>query len=99
MKKDIQGLMDHGILKVSTKCKENEITVIVPHFYILEPLKINYQSKESGVTPLIICLPGPILYEFDKVVTWRYNATVLEDGKEVMIEACRFVENIAYLVG
>lgn len=49
--------------------------------------------------PLIICLPVLIPYESDKVVPWRYNAPVLEDGKEVMIEAVRSVENIADVSG
>lgn len=95
VKKDIQGLMDQGILQASTKRKEDEVLVIVPQFDIPKPLIINYQSKESDVTPLIICFPGSILYESDKVVPWRYNATMLEDGKEVMIEATQSAKNIA----
>lgn len=51
------------------------------------------------MTPLIVCLPGPILYGSDKAVPWRYNAIVLEDGKEVMIKATRSIENIANISG
>lgn len=87
VKKDIWGLMDQGILQVSTKRKKDELVVIVPQFDIYEPLEITYQSKESVLIPLIISLPGPIMYESDKDVPWRYNSIVLEDGKKVMIEA------------
>lgn len=99
VKKDIQGLMDQGILQVSSKHKKDEVIVIVSQFDILKPLKINYQCKESVVTPLIIFLPGLIMYESDKVIPWRCNATMLEDGKKVMIEAARSIENIADVNG
>lgn len=95
VKKDIQGLLNQGSLQISTKRKKDEVAIIVPQFDISEPLKITYQNKESVATPLIICLPGPSLYESDKVVPNRYNAVVLEDGKEVIIEAARSIENIA----
>lgn len=42
MKKDIQGLMDQGILQVSTKRKEDEVFVIFPQFDIPEALEITY---------------------------------------------------------
>lgn len=51
------------------------------------------------MTPLIIYFPGLVPYESDKVVPWRYNATVLEDGKEVMIEVDRSVDNVADVSG
>lgn len=62
-------------------------------------MEINYQSKESVLTPLIICFPEPISYESEKVVHWSYNATVLEDGKKVMIEVVKYVENIEDVSG
>ena len=68
VKKNIQGLMDQGILQVSTKRNDDEIVVIVPQFDIPKSLEITYQSKENVVTPLIICFPGPIMYESDKAV-------------------------------
>lgn len=51
------------------------------------------------MTPLIICFPGSIPYESDKAVPLRYNATMLEDGKKLMIEATRSIENIEYVSG
>lgn len=51
------------------------------------------------MTPLIICFPGPISYESDKVVPCRYNTTVLEDGKEVMVKVAQSFENIADVIG
>ena len=99
MKKNTQGLIDQDILQVSTKRKEDEVDVIFPEFDIPCPLEITYQSKESVVTPLIICFPRHIPYESHKIVPWRYNATVSENGKEVMIEANRSVENITDVSG
>lgn len=81
VEKDIQGLMDYGILHGSTKRKEDEVVVVVNQFDIPKPLEINYHNKESALTPLVICLPGPISYESDKTIPWRYNATILEYGK------------------
>lgn len=40
VKKDIQGLIDHGILQANTKRKEDDVVVVIPRFYIPKPLEI-----------------------------------------------------------
>ena len=55
---------------------------------------MEYHSKPV-VTPLVISLPGPVPYKSDKVVPYKYNATVLEDGVEIPILPMPDVANIA----
>ena len=54
---------------------------------------MEYHSKPA-VTPLVISLPGPVPYKSDKVVPYKYNATILEDGVEVPIQPMPDVGNI-----
>ena len=56
-------------------------------------LKLNYHSKPT-ISPLVISLPGPVPYKSDKVVPYKYNATILEDGVEVPIQPMPNVGNI-----
>ena len=44
--------------------EEVGVNVIVPHFDIPTPVEITYCSKPT-VTPIVICLPGPIPYKSD----------------------------------
>ena len=69
------------------------LNVIVPHFDIPTPVEIAYRSKPAA-TPLATCLPGHVPYKYDKDVPYKYNATILEDGKEVSIKPLLTVENI-----
>ncbi|XP_050889100.1 uncharacterized protein LOC127094288 [Lathyrus oleraceus] len=62
---------------------DNEVNVIVPHFNDSEPIQITYDSRNTSVTPLVINLPGPVPYQFDKVVPYKYNATMIENGNDV----------------
>lgn len=48
---------------------------------------------------MVIRLVGPTLYESDKVVPYKYNATMLEDGKEVHIPSFSSVVNIVDVSG
>ena len=57
------------------------------------PFEIEYCSKPV-VAPVVIFLPGPVPYKLDKVVPYKYNATILEDGVEVPIQPLYNVENI-----
>ena len=43
----------------------------------------------------MICLSGPVPFKSDKVVPYKYNATILEDGVEVPIQPLSDVKNIA----
>ena len=61
------------------------MNVIVPYFSVLAPIEIEYCSYPV-VSPVVICLSGPVPYESDKVVPYKYNATILEDGVEVTIQ-------------
>ncbi|XP_050890649.1 uncharacterized protein LOC127096071 [Lathyrus oleraceus] len=51
--------------------------------------------QNTVVSPLVIHLEGPMPYQSDKVVHYKYNATMIEDDKEVTITAFPFVVNIA----
>ncbi|XP_050890962.1 uncharacterized protein LOC127096434 [Lathyrus oleraceus] len=75
------------------------VNVIVPHFNIPEPVVIAYNSQKSVVSPLVIRLAGPTPYESDKVVPYKYNSTMLEDGKEVPIPPLSSVINIVDVSG
>ena len=72
---------------------EEGVNVIVPCFGAPAHLEVEYYSK--SLTPLVISLPGPIPYKSDKVVPYKYNATILEDGVEVPIQPMPDVGNIA----
>lgn len=48
---------------------------------------------------MVIRLAGPTPYEYDKVVPYKYNATMIEDDKEVPIPALPAVVNIADVSG
>ena len=61
------------------------MNVIVPCFGAPTHLEVEYHSKPV-FTPLVISLPGPVPYKSDKVVPYKYNATILEDGVEIPIQ-------------
>lgn len=73
---------------------EDEFNMIVPHFEMLESVEVDYYGK-TVVRLLVICLPGAVPYSSHKVVPYKYNATILEDGKELEIQPLPFVVNIA----
>lgn len=60
---------------------------------------IAYDGQKTVVSPLVIRLAGPTPYESDKDVPYKYNATIVEDGKEVHIPAFPSVVNIANVSG
>lgn len=60
---------------------------------------IAYNIQNFVVSPLVIHLESPTPYESDKVVHYKYNATMLEDGKEVYIPSFSSIVNIADLSG
>ena len=63
---------------------EEGVNEIVPYFNDFSPFEIEYCSKPV-VSPVVILLPGLVPYESDKVVPYKYNATILEDGVEVPV--------------
>lgn len=56
---------------------------------------ITYNCQKFVISLLVIRLAGPMPYESDRAVPYKYNATMLEDGKEVHIPSFSSVENIA----
>jgi len=45
--------------------------------------------------PLVICLPGPVPYVSEKAIPYRYNATMIEDGREIPTPPLPSLGNIA----
>ncbi|GAU47906.1 hypothetical protein TSUD_404660, partial [Trifolium subterraneum] len=93
VQEDIQRLMDKGELVVTKKSED--VCVIVPEFNAADRLEMIYNSGEPTVTPLVICLPGPMPYTSLRAVPYRYDATMLQDGVEVPIPPLISVDNIA----
>ena len=78
---------------VMSKYYEKGVNVIVPCFSVPVPIDIEYHIKPD-VAPVVIYFPGPVPYESDKVVPYKYNAIILEDGVEVPIQPFSDVKNI-----
>ncbi|GAU51875.1 hypothetical protein TSUD_416600 [Trifolium subterraneum] len=93
VQEDIQRLMDKGELVVTKKSED--VCVIVPEFNASDRLEMIYNSGEPTVTPLVICLPGPMPYTSLRAVPYRYDATMLQDGVEIPIPPLISVDNIA----
>ena len=83
VRNDIQGLLDRKIITVLRSRGEEEVFAIVPQIKELEPIEISYDSKKTTATPLVIYKPGPVPYESNTAVPYKYGATMIEDGKEV----------------
>ncbi|GAU51892.1 hypothetical protein TSUD_416770 [Trifolium subterraneum] len=93
VQEDIQKLMDKGELVVTKKSED--VCVIVPEFNVSDRLEMIYNSGEPTVTPLVICVPGPMPYTSLRAVPYRYDATMLQDGVETPIPPLISVDNIA----
>lgn len=80
-------MLDQNLIQVTRDINENEhkVNVIVPRFNLPEPVVIAYNGQKTAISPLVICLAGPTPYESDKVVPYKYNATMVEDNKEMLI--------------
>ncbi|GAU46908.1 hypothetical protein TSUD_299590 [Trifolium subterraneum] len=100
---DVQGMLDRRELQVTYKRNEDEdpnddngeVFVIIPEFDIPEHMEVIYNSQQSSVAPLVICLPGPMPYTSEKAIPYKYNATMIENGHEVLIPALPPSVNIA----
>lgn len=60
---------------------------------------IAYNGQKSAISPLVIHLEGLTPYEYDKVIPYKYSATMYEYGKEVHIPSLSSVVNIADVSG
>lgn len=79
-------MMDLGIIQVSRKmADDNEVNVVIPHFDMTELVEITYNSQKYVISLLVIYLPGLVPYSSNKVVPYKYNVTMIEDGKEIVI--------------
>ncbi|XP_050889265.1 uncharacterized protein LOC127094480 [Lathyrus oleraceus] len=83
---------------------DRQIRVLPPQLAIVdtlstEPVVIAYDGQKTVVSPLVIRLTGPTPYKSDKVVPYKYNATMVEDSKEVHIPTFLSVVNIANVTG
>ena len=77
---------------------EDEVNVIIPQFNLPESVEIVYDSQTAPVAPvdpLIIYPPGPVPYNSDQAVPYKYNATMFENGVEVPIPTRPSFVNIA----
>ncbi|KAI5388222.1 hypothetical protein KIW84_074058 [Lathyrus oleraceus] len=90
--KDIQEMLDQGMIEILQNRNEDEVDVISPVFRIPEPVVVRYDGSKKKVSPSLIIKPaGPVSYSSDKVVPYRYNAVALEDGKEVSLPSTSIV--------
>ena len=78
---------------VMFKYFEEWVNVIVLCFGVPAPIAIEYHSKPT-VALVVICLSGPVPYESDKVIPYKYNATILEDCLEIHIQPFSDFKNI-----
>ena len=79
---------------VLTECVKEGVNVIVPCFGAPTHFEVEYHGKPA-ITPLVISFPCLVPYKSDKVVPYKYNVTILEDGVEVPIQPMPNVGNIA----
>jgi len=89
---DIQWLMDKKELVVTREDKS--VCVTIPGFNIPERIEVTYNSAKPAVTPLVICMPGPLPYTSQRAIPYKYEATTLEDGKEIPLHPLASVVNI-----
>lgn len=95
VRQDIQKLLDLRTVSITyDKNPDDEVNVIVPQINAPKPIKVTYDSRNSSISPLVIHLPGLIPYSSDKDVPYKYNATMLENGKDVHIPSIPSVVNI-----
>ena len=90
---DIQGLLNRRELTIASK--DDEVCVITPGFNIPMRVEVTFNSQKLVVAPLVICFPGPMPYASEKAIPYKYKATMLENGCEVLIPSLPSVVNIA----
>ncbi|KAI5445735.1 hypothetical protein KIW84_013822 [Lathyrus oleraceus] len=84
VRKDIQEMLDQGMIEILQNRDEDEVDVISSVFRMPEPVVAKYDGSKKKVSPTLVIKPaGPVPYSSNKVVPYRYNSVMLEDGKEV----------------
>ncbi|XP_050890471.1 uncharacterized protein LOC127095887 [Lathyrus oleraceus] len=101
VKRDLQEMLDQNLIQVTRDRNEDEheVNVIVPRFNLPEPVVITYDGQNTTISPLFIRMADSTPYESDKVMSYKYNATMIEDDKEVSILYFPFVVNIVDVSG
>ncbi|KAI5413517.1 hypothetical protein KIW84_057912 [Lathyrus oleraceus] len=75
VRKDIQEMLDQGMIEILQNCNEDEVDVISLVFRIPEPVVVKYDGSNKKVSPSLVIKPaGPVPYSSDKAVPYRYNA-------------------------
>jgi len=92
---DIQGLLDRKELIVTREDKGKSVSVVTPVFKTQEWLVVTPNSAKPAVTPLVIFLPGPKPYVSQKAIPYKYECTILENGKEISLNPLASMDNIA----
>ncbi|KAI5388865.1 hypothetical protein KIW84_074500 [Lathyrus oleraceus] len=99
VRRDIQEMLNQGMIEILQNRNEDEVDVITPVFKIPDPVVIKYDGSKKKVSPTLVIKPaGPIPYVSDKAVSYRYNTIMLEDGKEVPLPST-FVVSISDVSG
>jgi hypothetical protein len=95
VKKQVQELMNQGILQISLAKKMDDVSVIEPHFEsnkgVPKPVEIIYQKTDiqpfmNQKQPVVICVPSPFPYKSSKAVPWNYDITAFVHESELREE-------------
>lgn len=66
-----------------------------PERVVIQFYSSNNNNANKSVSLLVIRLVGLVPYSYDKVVPYKYNATMIENGQEVSLLVPDSVVNIA----
>ncbi|WJX68053.1 hypothetical protein P8452_52464 [Trifolium repens] len=103
VKKQVQELINQGILQINRARKMEDVSVIEPHFEsnkgIPKPVEILYQRRDdqplmNQKQPIVICIPAPFPYKSSKAVPWDYNATAFVQKSEAKEEGSKSLEQL-----
>jgi hypothetical protein len=74
---------------------EDDVFIIVPEFNIPSRMEVTFNSQKPTVSTLMICPPSSMPYTSEKAIPYKYNATMIENGREVPLPYLPVVGNIA----
>ena len=94
--------MDEGLIQIFQSCHlGDDMNMIVPVFKTPERVVIQFDSSKNInrlVSLLVIQLVGLVPYSSNKVVPYKYNATMIKNGQEVPLPSVNSVVSIADVV-
>ncbi|KAI5441032.1 hypothetical protein KIW84_010477 [Lathyrus oleraceus] len=70
------------------------VVIKTPEWVVIQFDSSNNNNVNRSVSSLVIRLAGHIPYAYDKVVPYKYNATMIKNGQEVPLPVARSVVNI-----